>query len=452
MKTLFDYFLISTQNESEIVKNKARALIWVSLITLLLVFVFIGINISTQTDHTKWQLFLHPLIIASALLGNLWVLRKWGLQLSGNILAFVLVFIEALGVSLPHIHTGAIQPYLGGFYIMLPLLVLSAVFASRRILAVNALLFVATALSVYLSSKNVYQPPFDVIATRGIIYYLFALGGLSVILLMMVRIFEKASEVETANLKEIEGQHQKVLEQLKLLYESRETHDELAIRVDGIGQSLSSAAAEQASSLEQISVAMDDIAKLVDQNADRSANSLKVVNHTTDYVRNSEQAFFETIQNVKAIDNAIGVVSEIAQRTQMLSINAAIEAARAGAYGKGFAVVAYEIRKLAEKSAVSAEEIAGLVTDSKSQSEKAEAYLKNITAQIIEVQNEMQAIAQLNHQQRENINEMNRALNQVNEVSQANVNDADRLLDTMQLLVELSDKMRNQLQSDEIVF
>jgi methyl-accepting chemotaxis protein len=76
-------------------------------------------------------------------------------------------------------------------------------------------------------------------------------------------------------------------------------------------------------------------------------------------------------ENTKTIDTISEKISQITEQTNLLSLNASIESARAGEAGKGFAVVAEEIRKLAEQSKVSTEEIKEIIVNIRNKSDKA---------------------------------------------------------------------------------
>ncbi len=134
---------------------------------------------------------------------------------------------------------------------------------------------------------------------------------------------------------------------------------------------LSSRTEQQASSLEKTSTAMKVLTNTVKLNADnaREANQLalsasEVARHGGTVVSQVVDTMSSITESAKKIEDIIAVIDGIAFQTNILALNAAVEAARAGEQGRGFAVVASEVRNLAQRSAVAAKEIKGLITTS----------------------------------------------------------------------------------------
>ena len=130
----------------------------------------------------------------------------------------------------------------------------------------------------------------------------------------------------------------------------------------------SNKANEQAASLEEIAASIEEITATARSNAENSVKMAELgqivknsVNNGQNLASQTTNAMDEINNEVLAINEAITVIDQIAFQTNILSLNAAVEAATAGEAGKGFAVVAQEVRNLASRSAEAAKEIKNLV-------------------------------------------------------------------------------------------
>jgi methyl-accepting chemotaxis protein len=197
---------------------------------------------------------------------------------------------------------------------------------------------------------------------------------------------------------------------------------------------LSQRTEEQAGSLEQTAAAMGNITSRVEQNSQSARIARELTQDARAMADNGGAVLARSVaamqgisESSSRIEDIIQVIDEIALQTNLLSLNAAVEAARAGDSGRGFAVVASEVRNLAGRSAKAAKEIKALigtsalrVREGASLVEESGQTLERIIAAIGKAHAVVTEIADNSAEQAVALRQINRAVQQMDEMTQHN--------------------------------
>jgi methyl-accepting chemotaxis protein len=231
----------------------------------------------------------------------------------------------------------------------------------------------------------------------------------------------------------------------------QDSAEELLKNVDN----LSASSNEAAASLEETAAAVEEITSNIAANNENVSKMARNANELNDSAEHGEKLANETTlamdeinEQVNSINEAISVIDQIAFQTNILSLNAAVEAATAGEAGKGFAVVAQEVRNLASRSAEAAKEIKDIVehatqkaNNGKNIADKMIQGYSGLNENVIKTLELIDNVEIASKEQARGITQINDAINQLDKQTQENAKVASEAKDIAIITETIANKI-----------
>lgn len=383
-------FLSKFEDVSYTRKRLAAALLYFALTTWGLLSLMI---IAAVVFDLKTKLTVIPTasVILLFFTLSLFLLRKGYYHAAANLTVAVMVLALTAGtyyraVNIPYI------TYSSNFYFLVGIIAVATLFNKRAWIVGFAVFIIVNDVIVFLIVRDRLDPQGLEAAKIGMMYIIFPIIFMTVAGLLISWIFRGA-------ITQLRSENQRNIDQVsiieKLLASATTTSSNLAVlatslsdtsstfsrtsqgqaaaieeitsafeEVSGGMEFIGKGSEEQAAVVTDLAAKMGDLSGIIKDIGEITARTLEITNRTADQAKSGEQflkkmnrSLSNIVESSKDITSIIGIINDISDRINLLSLNASIEAARAGDAGRGFAVVADEVSKLADQTASSIKDI-----------------------------------------------------------------------------------------------
>lgn len=409
---VMEYFLYRYDSNDYLLYTRAKLLL---IFQLILFFAVVLLQFSML--FAGWEDFIKTIFITPfiffGMIAGMAVLRRGRYGASSKLMISICALAIMGGlIREPFMNPEfALSSYI---FFVYPCLALCVVFSSPGFLAVITSGFVITDIALFIIMK-MFVP--DVNMKQVVIFLnntIFSFIFFWIIAILISKIFSRNVELASLEadrnmknynfIKKVLGESSaSIMQSMRKMSERSDlfmqnTHslaasiEEITANIEEISggiENITTAAGVQDSDVNSMSLQLGELSAITSDMGGKVNESLAVTSDITDKARSGEKSLMAMEQNMGRIGessgqmkNIVGIINEISDQINLLSLNAAIEAARAGDAGRGFAVVADEISKLADRTASSIKEITALIAANEQETRMGEAVIRE-TSELI---------------------------------------------------------------------
>ncbi len=322
-------------------------------------------------------------------------------------------------------------------------LVLEAFLGSLLFFYINLGLSVVGILAIFLVDRQVLSGQtlqfYDFVTVNFVLVMLI----LAVLLVLLLKVFHNSIaqlEKEKEN-RELQYEHLKfIIDKLRLTIDNLVKESS---RLQELALNLLDRSKEQATTAEEVAASTEEITTTVEGTVKMTENTQQLYTKTAEKIAQDVKMLNSTIESFMDIISTAQIIKKFAERTDILAINAAIEAAHAKKYGSGFAVIAAEIKKLSELSSQATEKINMLSEQSQEKSDRSKRELEQILDEIRAILQHLENISISAQEELIALRQISQLIVKLSNFAEENSSVADELVNSSLRLTEYADSLKN---------